>query len=202
LTLPRDQVHALWNWERCRNRIRTLKGKLGFPNEETLRFLKLRLSLSDGTIYDELKNKPYEGSEVTIYFILYGHSNAKPSSETAKLIPFQKLSGGEAYYDAFARRVIQPLTEHFGSNPQTLLEATSLLGGVPQAHGEFSAKIQALPLVPLTIVLWAKTAEFPASANILFESNANHYLTTEELATLCGLTLIRLKDTTVFLRAK
>jgi len=75
-----------------------------------------------------------------------------------------------------------------------LVEAAKLLGGTPQTFGDYSVKIHSLPLVPLTIILWTKSAEFSTSANVLFDSNANNYLTTEELAGLSGLTIVRLKN--------
>lgn len=187
-------MREIWNWQRCQDRIRSLRGRLGFPDTDSLRFLKLGLSLTDGSIYDELKRKLFEGSEVAAYFLLSGYANAKYVPETSRLISFTQLSGGPAYYKAFTRRAVQPLAEHFGSKALRFLEAAELLEGVRQSHGEYSVKIFALPLVPLTIILWAKTVEFPASGNILFDSNANSYLSTEELATLSGLTLQRLRD--------
>jgi hypothetical protein len=194
LSKPRDQVREIWSWQRCQNQIRSLRGRFGFPDTDTIRFLGLRLSLIDGNIHDELTDEPYKGSEVSIYFILHGYANAKPTPETAQLISFKQLSGGEAYFKAFTERAIHPLVATFGQQPHMLVEAAKLLGGVPQTFGDYSVKIHSLPLVPSTIILWTKSAEFSASANVLFDSNANNYLTTEELAGLGGLTSIRLKN--------
>ena len=194
MSKPRDQVREIWNWQRCQNRIRTLSGRLGFPDTDNIRFLGLRLSLTDGSIYDELKNEAYKGSEVSIYFILSGYANAKPTPETGRLISFKQLTGGEAYFKAFTEHAIQPLVTTFSPEPQILVKAAKLLGGTPQSYGDYSVKIFSLPQVPLTIILWTKSAEFSASANILFDSNANSCLTTEELAGLSGLTLTRLKN--------
>lgn len=149
--------------------------------------------MEDGSIYDELKDEPFGGSEVSVYFVLYGYANAKHAPETLKLISFKQLRGGQAYYNAFVNRAILPLAGTFGSKPQILVEAAKLLGGTLQAHREYSVKIYSLPFVPLTIILWAETAEFQASANIIFDSNVNNHLTTEEVAGLAGLTYIRLK---------
>jgi hypothetical protein len=202
LAKPRDLVHELWNWERCKTRIRSLRGRLGFPNADILKFLGSSLNVEDGSIYDELQDERFKGSEVSVYFILCGYAKAKLAPETTRLISFKQLTGGQAYYKAFIERAIQPLAETFGSEPQTLVEASGLLGGTPQTYGEHSAKIYSLPLVPLTIILWAETAEFPASADILFDSSANNYLTTEELAGLAGLTSVRLKQAVKVLKAK
>jgi len=47
--------------------------------------------------------------------------------------------------------------------------------------------------VPNTIILWAETSEFPASANILFDSFANSYLSMEQVVMLSELTSVRLR---------
>jgi len=187
-------VREIWNWQRCQNQIRSLQGRLGFPDSKSIRFLGLYVSLQDGSINDELTNEPYKDSEVTVYFILHGYANAKPTPETARLISFKQLSGGEAYFKAFTQRAIHPLVAAFAHQPHMLVEAAKLLGGTTQTFGDYSIKIHSLPLVPLTIILWTKSAEFSASATILFDSNANNYLTTEELAGLGELTSIRLKN--------
>jgi hypothetical protein len=187
-------VHELWNWNRCKTQIRSLRGRLGFSDADTLDFLGLSLNQEDGSVRDLLMNEQYRGSEVGIFLILCGYAKAKFVPETSRLISFKQLSGGQEYYKAFMGRAIQPLAGVFGSNPQMLVEAAKLLGGTHQTYGDQSVKIYSLPLVPLTIILWAGTAEFPASADILFDSNANDYLTTEELAVLGGLTTMRLKS--------
>ncbi|HVP41086.1 MAG TPA: DUF3786 domain-containing protein [Candidatus Krumholzibacteriaceae bacterium] len=194
MSKPRDQVREIWNWQRCQNQIRSLQGRLGFPDSDSIRFLGLHVSLQDGSINDELTNEPYKDSEVTVYFILHGYANAKPAPETTQLISFKQLSGGEAYFKAFTQRAIHPLLATYSQQPHMLVEAAKLLGGTPQTFGDYSVKIHSLPLVPLTIILWTKSAEFSTSANVLFDSNANNYLTTEELAGLSGLTIVRLKN--------
>lgn len=122
------------------------------------------MSLHDGSIYDELKNKPHKGSEVSIYFILYGYANAKLVPETSQLTSFKQLAGGEAYFKAFTERVFQPLVATFSQQPHMLVEAAKLFGGAPQSYGDHSVKIFPLPLVPLTIIFWTKSAEFSVSS--------------------------------------
>jgi hypothetical protein len=195
-------VRELWNWNSCKNQIRSLRGHLGFPDENALSFLGFRLCLDDGSIYDELRRQPLTSWDVTVYFVLYGYANAKMVPETAKLVSFNQLVGGLAYYKAFVERSIQPLAKTFGSKPRAFMKAAKLLGGTPQAYGEYSVKIYSLPFVPLTVILWAENEEFSASANVLFDSNANSFLTTEELVGLGGLTSARLRDALEIMKAR
>lgn len=197
-----DYTHEIWNWEKCKAKIMGLRGRLGFPDSLTLSFLGLSLSLKDGTIYDELKKCSYSVVAPRVYCILSGYAEASPIPEASKLISFRQLSGGYAYYGAFSRRAIQPIERVFGFSPERLHEAAGLLGGVRLDYGDYSAKVYALPLVPITIILWGATPEFSPTANILFDSSASNYLSTEQLAMLSELTTARLRHASEVLNSR
>jgi len=183
----------IWSWEKCKGRIRTLRGRMGFPDASALRFLKLNLSLEDGQIHDELKDSLTSHIAPSLYCILSGYAETRPIPETRQLISFEQLSGGHAYHKAFTKRAIQPLEKVFGSNPSTLYEASKPFKAEKMDYGDCSVKVYSLPLVPLIIVVWGASSEFSASANILFDSSINNYLITEQVAMLSELTTSRLK---------
>jgi len=184
---------AVWNWERCRDKILTLRGRLGFPDSSVLKFLRLSLSLEDGQIQDELRDKKVPEIEASAYCILSGYADANPVEENHQLISFAQLPGGRAYHNAFNRRAVQPIERVFGSAPETLYKAAELLDATKLDYGDCSVKIYALPLVPVHVVLWSTDSEFPPSANILFDSSVSNYLSTEQTAMLGELTSARLK---------
>jgi len=184
-----------WTWERCCTKIRGLRGRLGFEESDSLRFLRLSLSLKDGSISDELitgrKLHPYEVKG--IYCILYGYASSNPVEETSKLISFRKIPGGWLYHRPFTYRVLKSIEKAFGPNPSLLVRAGGLLGGNKAEYGDYSVRIYSLPLIPLTVILWAETEEFPASANILYDSSITNYLSTEQIVMLSELTAFRLR---------
>jgi len=184
---------TIWNWPKCREKILTLRGRLGFPDSSILKFLRFSLDLEDGHIHDELTNKTVPEIEANVYCILSGYADANPTLETHQLISFENLQGGRAYNNAFKRRSVQQIERVFGSNPQTLYKAAELLDATRLDYGDFSVKIFALPYVPIYIVLWSTDSEFPPSANILFDSSVSQYLSTEQTAMLGELTSIRLR---------
>ena len=179
----------IWNWKRCKDKITTLKGRLGFPDASVLKFLGLSLSLEDGRIHDDLRQKIIPHIEPSVYCILFGYADVQQIAETRQLVPFTKLWGGRSYQGVFIQRVAKPLARVFSSKTSLLHQAEKLLGGEKKlSYGDCSVKIYSLPKVSITIVLWTKTSEFPASANILFDSSANNYLSTEQLVMLSELT--------------
>lgn len=183
----------IWSWEKGKYKIGTLRGRLGFPEAPILRFLKLSLSFEDGCIYDDLRQDFYPSIEPSVYCILSGYADAQPTSETRRLVSFAQLSGGRSYQSAFTQRATKPIERVFGLRIPMLHQSAKLLSGEKLDYGDCSVKIYSLPLVPITVVLWGKTSEFPASANILFDSSAENYLSTEQLAMLSELTSVRLR---------
>ena len=103
---------------------------------------------------------------------------------TYNFIPYRDLDGGNAFYDAFFRTAITPITNHFGRQPELLIKAAQPFGGVPFTQSTGTAVLlYLLPRVPLLYQLWPGDEEIPSQANILFDRSANHYLHTEDLAT-------------------
>jgi hypothetical protein len=97
-------------------------------------------------------------------------------------------------YKSSARaRAVQPIEKTFGSDVEKLWEVAKLLDSKKLSHADCSVKIYALPLVPIVVLLYGATSEFSASANMLLDSSASNYLSTEQLAMVGELTSTRLK---------
>ena len=192
-TMDKQKEHEFWNWEHCKTRIKSLKGRLGFEESPTLKFLQLSLSLENGVIYDNLRNRLLPEAAPSIYCILSTYADAKPIPEALKLVSFKQLPGGNAYNQAFLRRTVLSIKQVFGPKPKLLAEAAKLLGGTKKSYGDYSVEIRSLPLVPITVILWTQSAEFQASVSMLFDATISHYLTMEQVAILGGLTSAMLR---------
>jgi hypothetical protein len=130
----------------------------------------------------------YLGTELEPYFVLQimmlnylARADGTPLSY--EFIPYRHLEMGNAFYGAFKKTAITPLAEAFVHNPEKLHEAAIPFNGVPHTHGTGTGVILYLfPRMPLLYKVWPGDDEFPPQANILFDSTANHYLHTEDLA--------------------
>lgn len=182
-----------WTWDKCRFRISSLRGRLGFADSPNLKFLKLSLSLETGEIYDEIRCRRFAQIEPSVYCILSGYAESRPVSRKSELISFSQLPGGQAYKNAFIRRAVQPIEKAFGSNAQLLLRAVSFFDCERLGFGDCAVKIPALPLVPIVVILYGASSEFPASASMLFDSSASSFGSTEQLAMLGELASMRLR---------
>ena len=184
----------IWTWEKNREKILTLRGRLGFPDSSVLKFLRFSLSLEDGSIYDELTDKTAQEVEAGVYCILTGYAEADAMPETGKLVSFEQLPGGRTYYNTFKKRATQQIERVFAAKPQMLLKAAEMFDATKLEYGDYSVKFDALPLVPINVILWSSDLEFPTSANILFDSSVSNYLSTEQIAALGELSAFRLKQ--------
>ncbi len=111
------------------------------------------------------------------------------------MVAFRELEGGRAFHQAFTRYTISRLARlAVEDNLETARRACLNLGGELLDIGDVGARVPFLPRFPVTVILWAKDEEFDASANILFDSTANHYLHTEDVSGAGGLVVSYLAD--------
>ncbi len=140
---------------------------IGHDNEETFPFMAILL----------------------LHYLAY----AKEIELVGKLISFRELVGGDVYYSAFCRRAIDPITDTFGSDLEGLRTAGKALGAGEVEFGDISLKIDVLPKIPITIILWLGDEEVSASSNMLFDASIKEHLPTEDVAVLGGFVASRLK---------
>jgi hypothetical protein len=128
-----------------------------------------------------------EGVEASIYtaiIVLHYLLTADGTPLTGRWIAYRHLPGGDIYIDPFNKRAITPFLKTFGERPDKFKTAAASLGGSEQKMSGISMVITVLPRVPICFTIWPGDEEMPASANILFDEAASHYLPTEDYAHL------------------
>lgn len=177
-------VDKCWNWERCGERIASLRGRLGFPDTDSLDFLDLHLDLRSGILSAGYSGTPVPELRAGVFCILATYARAAQSPEAFRMVSFRELPGGEAYAAAFHRRAVIPLAGLYSRDPHAFAAALGILGGIPVAYADHAWKVHALPRVPLSVLVWDGSEEFPASAALFFDASAGAYLETEAAAML------------------
>jgi hypothetical protein len=117
--------------------------------------------------------------------ILHYLLTSKGTPPSGKMISFQEFKVGAAYYPSFFLRAIKPLFDHIGETPEILLVKAAEMGGKKNNLGDYSIDIPAFPRIFLTYVIRKGDEEFPASANILFDTTVLDYLPLEDIVILC-----------------
>ncbi len=98
--------------------------------------------------------------------------NSKDIPLANKLTPGQKLVGGQFFFRGHHSLPTEKLTKAFGGDPKRLLNAAETLNASVCDFGDSSLRVQVLPRVPLTVVIWGGDEEFESRSSILFDETA------------------------------
>ncbi len=136
-----------------------------------------------------------QGGNVTLAAkILILHYLLKASGEPLgqDMIPYEDIPGCRPYLPVFERRVVRPMLAAFGFDRDLFRSAGEALRAAPGSFGDASFSLSALPLVPLTFILWEGDQEFPPSLKILFDPAIDTYLPLEDITVLSKLAAVRI----------
>ncbi len=136
-----------------------------------------------------------QGSNVTLATkILILHYLLKASGQPLgqEKTPYEDIPGCRPYLPVFERRVVRPLMSAFGFDRDLFRSAGATLGGAPESFGDVSFTLHALPMVPLTFILWEGDQEFSPSLRILFDPSIDTYLPLEDITVLSKLAAVRI----------
>jgi hypothetical protein len=157
------------------------------PTIIRLRFLNRMITIS----WPDLMFYQGSNEEVPIkkqVLILHYLNGANRQDLTGELITYQDIPSARFYLDAFNRRVKYPLLNTFGDQPDQLpLLAKELFGATRSSIGDVSVLIQALPKIPVTLVIWKGDEEFSADGTILFDSSITDLLSAEDISELTSM---------------
>lgn len=123
----------------------------------------------------------------TQILVLHYLLTADGTPMAAQWIAFRNLPGGMGYDGAFQGRANQRLARTFGNKPAAFEAAARAMAGEPLSFGDASFSFRVFPRLWMAAVLYVADEEFPATANVLFDGAASHYLPTEDLAVLGGM---------------
>lgn len=130
---------------------------------------------------------PYEGVLVLHYITSDG-----PVPPDSDPITFKEVPSGAFYSAAFDRRAKKPLLGVFGNDPSCAVQAAESLGGRRADGGDVAVTVPAFPMVDITLVFYRADDEFPADVNLLLSGGITAYLSTEDIATVAGMTAYKL----------
>lgn len=115
--------------------------------------------------------------------------SAKDLPLADKLVSENALPGGQFFFRGVHGLPTAKLQEAFGDQPQALLEASRHLDGERCDFGDASIRLNMLPRVPVTIVVWRRCEEFKARASILFDKSTAEQLPLDALLAAVNLTV-------------
>ncbi len=161
--------------------------KEGLPSSIRLTFLNRMITVS----WPDLLFSQDSNEEIPIkqkILMLHYLNSSKGEDLTGEWIAYQDIPSARFYLDAFNRRVKYPLINAFGEQPDKLsLLANELFGATTSSIGDISVLIQALPKIPVTLVIWKGDEEFSSDGTIVFDSSIQNILSPEDISELTSM---------------
>jgi len=152
----------------------------------------IRLSFPEFCVSNQQKERSVPIMDIAL--ILYYFSTSDGTAIKNKWISFSDLPNGRFYDQAFQGYSGMLLAQSFREDITRFSKSAEKIGGLVENHGDASYKFMALPRVPILVTYWLGDEDFSASARILFDASASHYLPTDAYAILgSGLTRQLLK---------
>lgn len=110
-------------------------------------------------------------------------------------ITYEDIPGLRGYQAVFERKAARPLANAFGFDRHMFLESGIALGAMEDDFGNASFTLRALPMVPITFILWEGDSEFPPSVKILFDLSIREYLPLEDITVISKMASTRILKT-------
>lgn len=123
-------------------------------------------------------------SNYTASLILSYLATADGTPSSGGWIGFRDLPNGMFYAQAFQGYSGGRLVRELTAGLPGFCQAAETLGGKPLDIGGAAYTFNVLPRVNVAIVYYEGDEDFPSQAQVLFEDNAAHYLSTDGMAIL------------------
>lgn len=131
-------------------------------------------SPASGLLLEKLR----DFSRLSILWYLVTAKDIPPTGRLKKPID---IKGGQRFSAGTHLLPLSELAETFGNDREAFLERGRKLGGEVLTFGDASIRLFPLPRVPITVILWLEDREFPARADLLFDSTADFQIESSDI---------------------
>jgi len=111
--------------------------------------------------------------------ILWYLVNARNIACTGRLVKLEHIRGGDIFTIGSHRLPLDEAAKKYGKDKKGFIEKGRTLGGRIDQYGDASIRLYPLPRIPVIVALWLEDEEFPARADLLFDSTCEMQLPTD-----------------------
>ncbi|MDI6745255.1 MAG: DUF3786 domain-containing protein [Thermodesulfovibrionales bacterium] len=102
--------------------------------------------------------------------------NAKDISLSGKLVKPANLKGGDIFFRGSHVLPLNRIAEKYGNDRAGFIEKGKNFNWKIMNYGDASVELLPFPRIPVTLILWLSDEEFPARADLLFDSTCEQQL--------------------------
>lgn len=144
-----------------------------------------------GSIQVLSDEKPVKVTPQLNIYTLFWYAG-KDAALTGSWVPFQALRDASPFEKAFRHGILEPLAATFSGHEELLETAVKKLNGTVLSPANY--QLWAFSCVPVRLNFWDADDEFPAQANLLFDSSATDYNHVESIVTIATEGMYQLAD--------
>jgi len=111
--------------------------------------------------------------------VLWYLVNAKDIACTGRLVKLQNIKGGDIFTKGSHVLPLEPVASKYGRDKAGFIEKGKRFGGVQANLGDAALRFHPLPRIPVILQLWLEDEEFPARADLFFDSTCDIQLPTD-----------------------
>ena len=104
---------------------------------------------------------------------------AKNIPLSGNLVNPREVNGGLIFSQGSHMLPLDKIVEKYKGNVKAFVQRGITLGGEQSDYGDASVRLFPFPRVPAVILIWKQDKEFPARADILFDSTCSQHLPTD-----------------------
>jgi hypothetical protein len=125
--------------------------------------------------------------------VLWHLVNAKNIDCTGRLVKPQNMKGGDIFTRGSHVLPLAQLAAKYGKDKESFIRKGINLGGELEKLGDAAMRLYPLPRVPVVLSLWLEDEEFPARADLFFDSTCDMQIPTDiawSIAMMCLLMML------------
>jgi len=111
--------------------------------------------------------------------ILWYLVNSKNINCTGRLVKPQNIKGGDIFTRGSHVLPLDQLAARYGKDKEGFIRKGINLGGELEKLGDAAIRLYPLPRVPVVLSLWLEDEEFPARADLFFDSTCDLLIPTD-----------------------
>jgi len=115
---------------------------------------------------------------------------AKDIAPSGRLVNPGNMKSGQLFFRGSHILPLDRVAEKYSTDKNGFLARGRELGGGTQGYGDASVRLLPLPRVPVVEILWVADDEFPARANLLFDSSCEFQLPIDVIWAIAMLSIL------------
>jgi hypothetical protein len=145
----------------------------------------------------EIWNLSEEGEILTKRLAYFFHPsvlsylvNTKEIVPSGRLIKPENIRGGEFFFQGSHMLPLNKVADKYGNDKEGFIAKGKELSGRLLEFGDASFELLPMPRIPVTLILWLSDEEFPARADLLFDSTCEIHLPLDILWSIAMMSIL------------